>query len=267
MRFGLSIPPFCSTRQLLDLAGTADRAGWDGVFLWDHLHFDRSMALDVHDPWVLLGAMATATEFVQLGTLVTPLARRRPQVVAKQMVTLDHLSEGRAVLGVGLGEPADDEFEAFGDPGDAVIRGDRLDEALAVIDRAWSGEPFRFDGVHHRIDAHLLPTPVQRPRPKVWVAAMSANARPRRRALAWDGIAPVSGDGSPMTPDALAELLADVRTLGEPRPGWDVVAAWADGYSADDYEAAGATWLVESRWPVGDWVGELAELAAAGPDA
>lgn len=265
MRFGLSIPPFCSTRQLLDLAATADASGWDGVFLWDHLHFDRSMALDVHDPWVLLGAMAVETQFVRLGTLVTPLARRRSQVVAKHMVTLDHLSEGRAVLGVGLGFPATDEFEAFGDPGDEVMRGDLLDESLAVLEGLWSGEPFRFDGTHLHVDAQVLPRPVQRPRPTVWVAAMSGAARPRRRALAWDGIAPVSGDGSPLTPERLAELVADVRRLGTPRPGWDVVAPWADGHEASDYEAAGATWLMESRWPVGDWVGELAELAAAGP--
>ena len=68
----------------------------------------------------MLGAFAQATERVRLGALVTPLARRRPWKVAKEVVTLDHLSGGRAVVGVGLGEPPDDDFATFGDPSDAA---------------------------------------------------------------------------------------------------------------------------------------------------
>src|SRR5690606_39452864 len=94
--------------------------GWDGVLLWDHVQFlEGTRTLD---PWVTLGAMAQVTERVLLGTLVTPLSRRRPYVVAKQLVTLDHLSGGRAVLGVGLGEPTDRDFADLGEESDRKVR-------------------------------------------------------------------------------------------------------------------------------------------------
>src|SRR4029450_7309269 len=115
MRFGLSIPPFTDVATLATMARDAESAGWGGVFLWDRLQWDRISGLDIHDPWVLLGAMAAQTSRVRLGTLVTPLSRRRPWVVAKHLITLDHLTGGRAVLGVGLGEPPDGGFGGFGD--------------------------------------------------------------------------------------------------------------------------------------------------------
>jgi alkanesulfonate monooxygenase SsuD/methylene tetrahydromethanopterin reductase-like flavin-dependent oxidoreductase (luciferase family) len=83
VRTAVSLPPFTDAATVVALAVEAERAGWDGVFLWDHLVFNRRVRLDVHDPWVLLGAVAQATERVRLGTLVTPLARRRPWIVAK----------------------------------------------------------------------------------------------------------------------------------------------------------------------------------------
>ena len=103
MRYLLSVPPFTDPATVVALARTAEANGWDGFFLWDHLRWDDVQ--EVHDPWVLLGAIAQETERMLLGTMVTPLSRRRPWVVAKHLVTLDHLSGGRAVLGVGLGEP------------------------------------------------------------------------------------------------------------------------------------------------------------------
>ena len=72
------LPPFTEPGTLVAMAEEAEAAGWDGVFLWDHLVLMPGLRLDVHDPWVLLGAMAQATDRVALGTLVTPLARRRP---------------------------------------------------------------------------------------------------------------------------------------------------------------------------------------------
>ena len=131
MRYLLSVPPFTDPAVVVDLARTAEASGWDGFFLWDHLRWDDVQ--DVHDPWVLLGAIAQVTERMLLGTMVTPLSRRRPWVVAKHLVTLDHLSGGRAVLGVGLGEPPDVDFGDFGDEADARVRAAILDEALDVV--------------------------------------------------------------------------------------------------------------------------------------
>jgi len=259
VRTAVSLPPFTDAATLVAMAVQAERAGWDGVFLWDHVVFQRRSRLDVHDPWVLLGAVAQATERVRLGTLVTPLARRRPWMVAKHLATLDHLSGGRAVLGVGIGEPSDDDFAAFGEPSDQRHRAGMLDEALTVLDGLLCGAVVH-EGEHYRIDSELLPRPVQRPRPPIWVAAVAPHRRPLARAVRWDGVVPLAGF-EPPTPDRLAGYLAGV----EAPPGWEVVATWAPGVPAAEYSGAGATWLVEGCWPEGDWVAELRRRIAAGP--
>lgn len=84
-----------SARALANLARTAEDAGWDGFFLWDHILAGRTTRNPMVDPWVSLAAMAVATERIRLGTMVTPLSRRRPWKLARETVTLDHLSGGR----------------------------------------------------------------------------------------------------------------------------------------------------------------------------
>src|SRR5690625_915801 len=116
MKYGVNIPPFTDAATVAGWARDAEAAGWDGVFLWDHIQWNPGFA--PLDPWVLLGGMAQVTDRVRLGTIVTPLSRRRPSVMAKQIVTLDHLSGGRAVLGVGLGEPRDRDFADLGEEAD-----------------------------------------------------------------------------------------------------------------------------------------------------
>ncbi|MBA3310845.1 MAG: LLM class flavin-dependent oxidoreductase [Nocardioidaceae bacterium] len=251
MRFAVSIPPFTEPATVVAIARDAEGAGWDGVFLWDHLQWSRDVAPDVHDPWVLLGAIAQVTDRVRLGTLVTPLSRRRPWVVAKQLTTLDHLSGGRAVFSVGLGEPPDRDFGDLGDEADPRVRAAMLDEGLGVLDALLRGGPSRHSGEHYTVEADLLPLPVQRPRPPIWVAGVLPNKRPLARARRWDGIVPI-GPRELLTPDTLAEYLG-----GDTPDGWDVVASWAPGVPAADYAEAGATWLVESTWPVGDWEQEF----------
>lgn len=253
MRYAVSIPPFTDVTTVLALATEAEAAGWDGVFLWDHLQWSRPV--EPHDPWVLLGAAAVQTERVLLGTLVTPLSRRRPWVVAKQMVTLDHLSNGRAVLGVGLGSPVDKDFTDLGDEGDARVRAEMLDESLDLIDRLWTG-PTDFAGGHFTVQADFLPRPVQQPRPPVWVAGVMPNRRPLQRARRWDGIVPI-GKGETALPAELADYLG---RLEQPAPAdWDVVAHWVEGVPAQEYADAGATWLVLSANPKTDpdWVGSI----------
>lgn len=148
-------------RILVDLAREAEEAGWDGFFIWDHLLYSVQETLPVVDSWIALAAIALNTRHVRIGPMVTPLARRRPWKLAREAASLDLLSNGRLVLGVGLGEPAEVEFARFGEVSDARTRAAKLDEALAVLAGLWSGEPFSHEGVHYSIrEATFLPTPV-----------------------------------------------------------------------------------------------------------
>jgi alkanesulfonate monooxygenase SsuD/methylene tetrahydromethanopterin reductase-like flavin-dependent oxidoreductase (luciferase family) len=261
MRFAVNIPPFTDARTIVDLAVDAEEAGWDAVMVWDHLQWITALELDVHDPWALLSAIAMRTERVRLGTGVTPLSRRRPWIVAKQLVTLDHLSGGRAMLGVGLGEPPDADFESFGDESDRRTRGAMLDEALDIIATVAAGEPVDHRGEHYTVQAHLRPGAVQRPRPPIFVAGVKPHRRPLERALRWDGFFPIGGTEL-LTPDQIAEYLERV----EQPVGWEVLAARTPGHDAAEFEKAGATWLVEGAWPEGGWVGELRGRIKDGPE-
>lgn len=234
----------------------------DGVFLWDHLQWDRVSGLDIHDPWVLLGAMAVETSRVRLGTMVTPLARRRPWVVAKHLTTLDHLSGGRTILGVGLGAPSEPEFAAFGDPADAASRAALLDDGLAVLDGLLRGGRLSHDGPSFQVDAELRPRPVQDPRPPIWVAGIAPRPKPLARSLRWDGLVPLGPNGL-MQPEEVAEYVGSAA-----RPeGWDLVVSGAPGVPAADYAAVGATWHISSTWPEPDWPEELHTRIRSGPPA
>jgi alkanesulfonate monooxygenase SsuD/methylene tetrahydromethanopterin reductase-like flavin-dependent oxidoreductase (luciferase family) len=259
VRYAVNIPPFTDPGTVVKLARDAESAGWDAVFLWDHLQWSTKIKPDVHDPWVLLGAIAQATERVRLGTLVTPLSRRRVHIVAKHLLTLDHLSAGRVTFGVGLGEPAVADFSAFGDEPDAKTRAAMLDEGLAVLDQLLRGVEVDHEGAHVTAHGQLRPGPVQLPRPPIWVAGVVPNQRPLRRARAWDGVVPI-GRGERLTPDELSVYLG-----GDAPPGWDVVSSWGGGIPAREYAEAGATWLVESIWPLDDWVRELRARIRRGP--
>src|SRR5512143_1911614 len=141
---------YANPRLLADLASEAEAAGWDGFFLWDAV-FARPARLPMTDPWIALAAIAAQTEHIKIGAMVTPLARRRPWQVARETVSLDHLSKGRLIFAVGLGWRALD-FEAFGEDANARTRADRLDEGLAIITSLWSGRQVTFHGKHYRAD-------------------------------------------------------------------------------------------------------------------
>jgi alkanesulfonate monooxygenase SsuD/methylene tetrahydromethanopterin reductase-like flavin-dependent oxidoreductase (luciferase family) len=259
VKYGVSIPPFTDPAVVVEIGRDAEAAGWDGVFLWDHLQWMPSVAPDVHDPWVLLGALAQATDRVRLGTLVTPLSRRRVHVVAKHLLTLDHLSGGRVTFGVGLGEPPDADFAAFGDEADPRTRAAILDEKLAVLDGLLRGEPVDHDGAHVTTRAQLRPGPVQHPRPPIWVAGVLPYRRLLQRARRWDGVFPI-GAADLVQPDELAGYLG-----GDLPPGWDVVASRAPGVPSAEYAGVGVTWLIDSTWPVDDWVDEFRGRVRQGP--
>jgi alkanesulfonate monooxygenase SsuD/methylene tetrahydromethanopterin reductase-like flavin-dependent oxidoreductase (luciferase family) len=261
MQRAISLPPVGPPHALVELAVTAEANGWDGVFIWDHLHFLRAMGVDVVDPWVTLGAIAAATTRVRIGPMVTPLPRRRPWVVAKELVTVDQLSNGRAIFGAGIGFPPEDEFASFGEPTSGRVRADMLDEGLDLLDHLMRGEPVKHDGVNYHVDAHLRPASVQQPRPPFWLAGTDPYLRPLRRAARWDGVAPIAADGGPMRPDELARYVARV----EPPARFDIIGGHHPDHQAGEYEAVGATWLMDSRWPAGDWFAELSRVAHGPP--
>jgi alkanesulfonate monooxygenase SsuD/methylene tetrahydromethanopterin reductase-like flavin-dependent oxidoreductase (luciferase family) len=256
MRFCLSVPPFTDPAAVVSLAVQAETSGWDGIFLWDHVRWDD--VVDVHDPWVLLGAIAQETSTIRLGTMVTPLSRRRPQMVAKHLTTLDHLSGGRATLGVGLGDPPDLDFSDFGDEASYQVRAAITDEALTVLAGLLGDGRVSHHGAHLDAEGSVRPLPVQRPRIPIWVAGRAPHQRPLARARTWDGFVPIASPS--LSPDDLAAYVGP-----HPHDDWDLVAQWTPGFSAEEFAAAGATWLVRSVWPNEGWFEELRTLAGARP--
>lgn len=198
-KFGLYLSNYgdaITPGNLVVLAREAEAHGWDGFFLWDHMLAARTQLSNVVDPWVALAGMAAQTERLRLGPLVTPVSRRRPWKLARETVTLDHLSNGRLILGVGLGFPPGADFEIFGDAADNKIRAERLDEGLAILAGLWSGRPFEFHGAHYDVgNIKFRPTPVQQPRIPVWVAGYWPHKAPFRRAARWDGAFPLKKGG------------------------------------------------------------------------
>jgi alkanesulfonate monooxygenase SsuD/methylene tetrahydromethanopterin reductase-like flavin-dependent oxidoreductase (luciferase family) len=259
VRFGLFFPnfgPFGDPAVIVELAQEAEEAGWDGVFLWDHMLFGTDPE-PVLDPWITLAAVAASTNSIRIGTAVTPLARRRPWKVARETVTLDHLSDGRLVLGVGLGTPPEIEFGTFGEPTDARLRGAMLDEALDVVGGLWSGERFEYDGEHFQVsETQFLPRPVQHPRIPVWTAGWWPNRRPFRRGARWDGVIPELVGGATPSPADVADIAAYVRAHRDSSEHFDIAI---NGYTEDggptevalleQYEEAGTTWWLERFEP------------------
>ena len=151
MRFAVNAPPFADPVALVDLGVSAERGRLGHVSVGDHMVLDRT-GVPIVDPWVILGAVAARTDRIRVGTCVTPLARRRPHKVARETATLDRLSRGRLVLGVGLGHPAE-EYTTFGENGDPHVLAARTDEALRVLTGLWSGEPFTTTATHSTFNA------------------------------------------------------------------------------------------------------------------
>ncbi len=258
MRIGLNMPnfaEFADPATAVSIAREAERAGWEGVFVWDHINIFGEMPVPVADPWILLAAMAQATERIALGPMVTPLPRRRPWVLARQTATLDRLSGGRLVMGVGLGLPPETEFAAFGEDPDLRVRAEKLDEGLEILTGLWSGNPFEFTGRHYQVArTSFHPTPVQQPRPKIIVAGTWPVAAPLRRAARWDGYFPLrlrpDGEADPLEPADVAEIRGRLEELREGRPAEIVLSEEATRAALDTdrleaFAAAGATWFMD----------------------
>jgi alkanesulfonate monooxygenase SsuD/methylene tetrahydromethanopterin reductase-like flavin-dependent oxidoreductase (luciferase family) len=265
VRFSINIPnfgDFADARTVATVAEAAEQAGWDALFIWDHVVHDKRerQGQAFGDPWMLLTVAALATSRLRVGTLVTPVARRRPEQLARQVATLDALSGGRVIFGAGLGGPIEDEFGSFGEPTDPVILAERLDEGLELLQRYWSGGPVDHHGRHYQVrDVTLLPASVQRPRPPVWIGGFWPHRRPMRRAARWDGAVPLFTEarhGHPPPVDQVRELVTYLRqqrrdqseipfeivvggaSPGDPGRARELIAPLAD---------AGATWWDERQ--------------------
>jgi hypothetical protein len=275
MQFGLSVPQFETfgdVNTIVQLAHEAEAAGWDAFFLWDHILVD-DLWHPIADPWIALAAIAATTSRIRLGTMITPLARRRPWKVAREATTLDHLSNGRFILGVGLGHPAEWEFGFFGEEANAKIRAEKLDEGLDILAGLWSGNYFSYTGTHFQLEEmRFLPRPVQQPRIPVWVGGYWPRKRPFQRAAQWDGVCPGGLHGY-LTPHDWREILTYIQrhrtvntpfeavhggvTSGDPNQDRKKVAAYGE---------AGVTWWIEDLSPYGrgqgwgeKWATEIVE--------
>jgi alkanesulfonate monooxygenase SsuD/methylene tetrahydromethanopterin reductase-like flavin-dependent oxidoreductase (luciferase family) len=274
MRYGIDVPQFGEYGDpltLVTLAHEAEQAGWDGFFIWDHISVNWTAP--VADPWIALAAIAFATSRIQIGALVTPLFRRNPPKLARETVTLDHLSGGRLIFGAGLGTDWFGEISSFNGELDDRRRAEVLDEGLAVLTGLWSGEKFTFEGKHFQVrDAQFLPTPIQKPRIPIWMAGTWPRKPPFRRAARFDGIFPVSADiENQLKPGTFAAIKEFIREHRQTDAPFDIVASGAtkDPQSGRaqvaEYEAAGATWWLESTLAWKQTLADFRKRIAAGP--
>jgi len=259
-RHALYFPPFGALSEpaaVVEIATAAEANGWDGVFLWDHVL--RADADRVADVWITLAAVATATDRIALGPMVTPLTRRRIATLARQTATLDRLSGGRLVMGIGLGVDSGGELTRFGELVDPRVRAARLDEAADLLVRAWSGEPVRHRGEHYTVDdVTFLPRPVQDPVP-IWCAARGSARRPVRRAARFQGLFPIEVGVA-----ELEAMLDEVRAVRGSLDGFDVVAHLGTDDDPAIAEVPGVTWVLRS-FGVNAPASEVLATAAAPP--
>lgn len=275
--------PFASEREFVELAVLGEQTGWDGVFSWEGVYRQ--------DAWVQLGAAASHTDRVRLGTVITPASRYRPWDLASMTGSVDRLSDGRVVLGVGLGA-LNSNWTTFEGESDRRTRAEQLDECLAVWARLCAGEPFSYAGRHYRIDTSTgfepsgPPPTIQRPHPAVWPVGALVPGHDRQpsleRAARWQGIFPCVAGGpeghATLDHESLREIVGRLQELraaaGLPWAGYDVVVEgdtfgdFGDTHDVAGWAEAGATWWIESWWDVPDGpdgVAELRRRVASGP--
>ena len=277
LKYGLYVPNFGESsyaRTLAQLAADAENAGWDGFFLFDTIMYKRKLRAPMVDAFIALAAIAMNTKRIRIGTTVTPLARRRPWKVARETVSIDHLSNGRLILGVGLGDPPDVEFEAFGEDGNDKVRAEKLDEALDILVGLWSGDEFSYQGKHYRVDkAQFLPRPKQASRIPIWVGGFWPHKAPFRRASKWNGVIPLKlGATWRPEPEDLRPMLTYINTLRTTTVPFDVAIIGFGQLEEQTkidkirlYAAEGVTWWLENLSSYRDSPEEMRGRIRKGP--
>jgi alkanesulfonate monooxygenase SsuD/methylene tetrahydromethanopterin reductase-like flavin-dependent oxidoreductase (luciferase family) len=254
MKFGF-IYPGGDARDAANVAQVAEAAGWDGFFVWEPVWGV--------DAWVSLTAAAMKTEWIRLGTMVTPVSRCRPWKLAGETATLDRLSNGRVILSVALGA-IETGFIQFGEETDRKVRAELLDEGLEVLTGLWKGQPFHFDGKHYHIlelDHFPPPPPIQQPRIPIWVVGLWPSSKSMRRVARYDGLLPAiknpDGSHAEITLEAVREMKAYLEEHRQTDRPMDIVIEGghtlqekrqASAEKAAALDEAGATWWLESMW-------------------
>lgn len=269
MKFGFVFPGG-TVPEAIEFGIAAEKAGWDGYFMWEGIYGV--------DPWVTLAAIAAQTECIKLGTLLTPPSRRRPWKLASEVLTLDHVSNGRAILSVGLGA-TDTGFAEYGEEMDIRTRAELMDEALEIIMALWTNKPVRYDGKHYKLrekDFNHPQDSIQKPNVPIWVVGAWPRPKSMARAVKYDGLlAAVKPKGSghqAMTAETLKEISAYVQENHRRHTPFDIIL---EGKTpGDDPEKAraqlqplaeaGATWWIESIWDEPD-LEKLMERVQQGP--
>jgi alkanesulfonate monooxygenase SsuD/methylene tetrahydromethanopterin reductase-like flavin-dependent oxidoreductase (luciferase family) len=225
-----------------------------------------------------MAAIASHTQRMRLGLHVTPLSRRRPWKVAREIVSLDHLSGGRMVMGVGLGDFKGKEFDDFGEVSDPLIRAEMLDEGLEIVSGLQSSEVYRFKGQHYEIRRTVFnPKPVQQSRVPIWVGGKWPNKRPFRRAARWDGAAPVHRTKDKkelIAPSEVRELSEYIKKHRDSDVPFDIALSgilpgktpFKDREILTDLEKAGGTWWLEFVYnSTGSYKANLARIRRGPP--
>ena len=254
MRYACILNGAKSFNAFLDLVSEAEAAGWDGFFLPDGLAIKN---FELFDPWVMMGAIAARTTRIRFGPIITPVSRRRPWKLAKECVTVDHLSKGRLIFAAGLGACPDDEgFGKVGEEVDIRVRAQRLDEGLEIMNGLWKGKEFSFSGEHFKVDKmSMIPRPLQKPRIPIWVVGVWEKPKSLRRALAWDGLIPQRfNDHRPFSPDDIRKIVEYATENRPARKGpieiisGGLTAAKKSKRASEivkPFAEAGATWWLE----------------------
>ena len=259
VRFGLYIPNFgkCSHPLTLSkMALEAERAGWDVFFLWDHL-VEWNKKIPLSDSLTALAAIAVKTKRIRIGTTLSPLPRYKPWDLVRRTSTLDHISDGRLTLSVGLGAVESCDYARFGEaPGNSILA-EKLDESLKIVTGLWSGKKFNHRGKHYRVGPTVfLPTPVQQPRIPIWVGGFWPRKGPFKRASRWDGVLPLKAPGRLLQPQDLKEIADYIQKRRESLQPFDIfnngwttgLAKKRDSEKVERFAEAGMTWWLESLY-------------------
>lgn len=277
IKYGISLINFnelADPEIIIDLAIEAEKAGWDGIFLPEHQVFDKKAIYHITETWVLLSAIASRTEKIKIGTGVVALPRYNPWWFAKMTATLDVLSKGRLILGLGLGGP-ETEFETFGEEYDLKFFAEKMDESLEIIQGLWTGEPFSFSGNHYTIkEATFLPKPIQAPRIPLIFGGMWPSKKPFIRGAKYDGIMPIHKNfPQDLTPDELKQIISIVNSHRSVDDPFEIMISGTGFFTPDrrveliqPYIDIGITWWLEHvNTLMQPSVGAMRELVKQGP--